>query len=130
VTGETQSVVRQILKMSDVVIVSGGTIVEFTIETSAGNERFAIPTGDVGNVLQFFASLASATDDGSEGLPTDLFPIELKGLGYQEGETPDTCILVAKIGATALGLEIPRSELAASAQKMLLMASQSPGSSN
>lgn len=121
--------VQQILKMSDPEIVAHGTGIAFNLETTGGATRLVIPNADLSKVLQFFASIAVLTDDGDAPPSGDLFPIRLSGLGYQESEAPDMSMLIAKIGAISLALEIPSSELEKTAQKLLMTASKrKPGS--
>lgn len=114
--------VQQILKMSEPEIVAHGTGIAFNLETTGGTARLVIPNADLSKVLQFFASIATLTDDGEAPPSGDLFPIRLSGLGYQESETPDMSLLIAKVGAISLALEIPSSELERTAQKLLLTA--------
>ena len=121
--------IQQILKMSDAEIVAHGTGIAFNLETTGGTARLVIPNADLSKVLQFFASIAVLTDDGEAPPAGDLFPIRLSGLGFQESEAPDMSLLIAKIGAISLALEIPSNELERAAQKLLLAASKRvPGS--
>ena len=114
--------VRQILKLTDATLTVGGSAIEFTVETTDGDSRLIIPVVDLPLFVQFFAGLATLTEDDG-AFPKELDPIPVQGLGVQDGSSPDKTILVAKIGAVALALEMPRSELIGMARRLLLAAS-------
>jgi hypothetical protein len=117
---------RQILRLDNGTLSASRDLVEFSLHTSAGQQTLAIPVADIAKVMQFFADLARLS--GRDGpLPADLYPIALTGLGFQDGQSPDTMLLVAKIGAAALALEIPRNQAADMARRLLLTASGSGG---
>jgi hypothetical protein len=116
--------VQQILNLGNPEVVGHGTGIAFDLATTGSTTRLMIPTVDLAKVLQFFASIATLTDDDGSTPSGDLFPISVTGLGYQEGETPDSSLLIAKIGAVLLALEIPRASLESTAQKLLMTASK------
>jgi hypothetical protein len=116
--------VQQILNLGNPEVVGHGTGIAFDLATTGGTTRLMIPTVDLAKVLQFFASIATLTDDDGSPPSGDLFPISVTGLGYQEGETPDSSLLIAKVGAVLLALEIPSASLESTAQKLLLTASK------
>ena len=51
------------------------------------------------------------------------FSAAVTGLGIQDGERPDTTILLANLGPTALALQMPRSGLVGMARRLVLEAS-------
>lgn len=120
--------VAQIVKLSDVELLLGGEAIKFTIETTGGKGELAISTATLPLFIQFVLGLATFTEnDGS--LPTEIYPISVDGVGVQEGSSPDTTILLVKIGGVALPLEMPRNELVEAARRLLLAASApAPGS--
>ena len=114
--------VAQILKLSDVELVAGGAAIKFTIHTTGGTGDLAVAVATLPEFIQFVVSMAAFTEnDGT--LPNQIYPVSANGLGIQEGSSPDTIILLVKIGAVALPLEMPRSELIGMASNLLLGAS-------
>ena len=105
--------VRQITMLSNPVVLNGGTGIAFTVETLNGSETYALAAADLGSVLQFFASSALVFDDDEGGAPkNDLFPIPASGIGFQEGLTPDTKMVIVSVAGFGLGFEIANSDLA------------------
>jgi hypothetical protein len=116
--------VQQILDLGNPELIGHGAAIAFDIATTGGTTRLMIPTADLSKVLQFFASIATLTEDDGSPPSGDLFPISVSGIGYQEGQTRDTSLLIVKIGAVVLALEIPSSRLENTAQKLLMTASK------
>ena len=115
----------QITSFSDACSLSAGAVIAFTMATSAGNARLCVPSADLGNILQFFATCASAVADdvGAQGRPlwppvNDLVPIPATGIGFQAGSTPDTMLLVMNLSGFAMAFEIPKSDLADMAEQL------------
>lgn len=113
--------VQQILKLADAVAIDGGTAIEFTMETTGGSARLAIPARELAFIVQFFAGVASYLE--MDQTPTDeIIPIELKGFEVREGSSPDMMALVVKIGVP-LALEMTRTQLGALAKSLQISAS-------
>lgn len=112
--------VQQILKLSDAVATAGGTAIEFTMETTGGSARLIVPAIDLAFIIQFFAGAATFLDQ--EECPSkETVPIPLSGWEVQDGETPDSAVLVLNIGVP-LSVEIPRPELARMGHRIALAA--------
>lgn len=113
---------RQILRLSDAEAVAEGTGIAFTMETTKGALRMAIPAADLPLFVQFFAGIADLTD---EAPPTgDIFPIPASGVGIVGSVKPDMTNLVVTVGGARLAFEIPSTKLIDTAQKVLLGASK------
>jgi hypothetical protein len=114
--------VQQILSLSDAMVIRDGTAIEFTMETTGGNSRLVVLAAELPLVIQFFAGIASYTEN--DGFPAqEISPIPVSGLGVAESETPDKTNLIVKVGNVSLAFECPRSELVEMAQNLLLAAS-------
>jgi hypothetical protein len=117
--------IAQILSLKDAESLNDGIAIAFTMETTHGEARLALPTSDLGNVLSFFGSFATHVGDSlhATGRPTwppinDLAPIPATGIGFQAGTTPDTTLLVMNISGFAMAFEIASSSLADMADEL------------
>ena len=105
--------VTQIMRLSNPRADEAGGVFMFTLETTEGDAEMALPTSDIGKVLQFFASLLVHLEGDVDGAPTnELFPVPCHGIGFQEGATRDTKLMVVKIADYGLAFEIENSDLA------------------
>ena len=127
---------KQILSLANPRSIDGGAALQFTLHTDDGQTELVVPSVEIGKILQFFASCARVIGDeiDDDAPPTnDLFPIPASGVGFQEGPTPDTALLVVSLSGFGLGFEFPSSKLADMARgigQTALTLSARPGRSN
>ena len=123
--------VAQIMRLSNPRSLGKGVGLAFTVETTVGEVDFAIPTADLGPVLQFFASALTLFSEEATGNPTnDLFPIEVRGIGWVADAKPGTRLMVVDVGGYGLGFEILHSELADMARRGLALSADDQGKAN
>ena len=114
--------VEKIMRLENAVIAPDGRSVEFTLQTDESAVHLLLDFDDLPLLVQFLA-IAANHAPASDRLPTELYPYGVTGLGVQDGAQPDTTILLANLGPSALALEMPRSELIGMARRLLLAAS-------
>ena len=115
----------QIMSLKDAASLDDGAAVAFTLVTTNGEMRLALPAPDIGNILSFFASFAGHVGESlaASGRPVwppvnKLAPVRATGIGFQAGMTPDTTLIALNIAGFALAFEVPNSDLAGMADDL------------
>jgi hypothetical protein len=120
----------QIMGLSNPRSLGDGLGLAFTVDTPVGEAEFAVPTAELGQVLQFFASALTLFSDPTGAPTNDLFPIPVNGIGFQAGEKPGTQLMVVNVGGFGLAFEIPHSALAGMAKRALALSANDQGKAN